>query len=138
MSGSMMRLTCALPLLAALTIGLPAMADTGGTDRWTFTLEPYLWLPAADISVDTTVPDLRGAGDTGPRTIGVNATTDPNNYLDNLQLAVMLIGEARRGPWSVFTDLIYVDFGTQGSRGALSAGRSASAPPTSSARPKPT
>lgn len=124
MSGSLRRLTNALPLLAALTFGLPAMADTGAysgaysgaPDRWTFSLEPYLWLPAADFSVDTIVPDLRGPGDTSARRIGVNAETDPNNYLDNLQLAVMLIGEARRNRWSVFTDLIYVDFGNQGSR----------------------
>lgn len=111
----MRRPTKALPLLAALIIGLPAMADTEGTDRWAFTLEPYLWLPAADISVDT-LAGLRGPGDTGPRSIGVNAETDPNNYLDNLQMAVMLIGEARRERWSVFTDLIYVDFGNQGSK----------------------
>jgi hypothetical protein len=116
MNGSTTRLRGAAPLLAARAVSLPAVADTGGTDRWVFTLEPYLWLPAANLRVDTTVPGLRRPGDTGPRSIDVNAETGPNNYLDELQMGLMLIGEARRGRWSAFTDLIYVDFGEQGSR----------------------
>lgn len=116
MSGGTTRPRDAVLLLAALVFSLPATADTGGTDRWVVTLEPYLWFPAADLRVHTTVPGLGGPVGTGARNIDVSAETRPSDYLEHLRMAVMLIGEARRGRWSVFTDIMYVDFGDQDSR----------------------
>ena len=37
----------------------------------------------------------------------------PNSYLDNLDFAVMLAAEMRKKRWSVFTDLIYLDFSSE-------------------------
>lgn len=39
----------------------------------------------------------------------------PNDYLSNLQFALTLSGEARKGAWSVVTDIIYLDLGNQDS-----------------------
>ncbi|MGB5831334.1 MAG: hypothetical protein WBG92_05015 [Thiohalocapsa sp.] len=103
----------ALALIAASETGLAA---SGSDDRWSFTLEPYLWLPNANLSVDTTVTGLPGPSGGKTRSVDVSAETDPGNYLSNLNMAVMLIGEARKGDWSLFTDIIYVDFGDQDSR----------------------
>lgn len=105
--------TLALVLLAALATATSANEIDG---RWHFKLEPYLWLPNANVNVDTTVGGLPGPLGGEARSVDVSAKTDPSDYLSNLQVALMLIGEARKDRWSVFTDLIYVDFGTQDSR----------------------
>jgi hypothetical protein len=48
--------------------------------------------------------------------VRLNAEIGPNDYLENLEFAVMVAGEARKGNWSVVTDLIYMDLGNQGTR----------------------
>ena len=105
----------ALALLVTPTL---AMASSGDDNdgRWHFKLEPYLWLPNANLNVDTTVSGLPGPSGGETRSVDVSAKTEPNDYLSNLQMAVMLIGEARKDRWSVFTDIVYVDFGDQSSR----------------------
>ena len=42
----------------------------------------------------------------GPRKCKVG----PNDYLENLSMAVMISGEVRKDRWSMFTDFIYLDF----------------------------
>jgi hypothetical protein len=37
----------------------------------------------------------------------------PNDYLESLQIAMMISGEARKGRRSVFTDFIYLDFSSE-------------------------
>ena len=88
-------------LLAALLLNsAPAQAED-----WKFSLTPYLWLPNVNGTLKYSVPP--GAS-SAP---GVD--TGPNHYLENLQAALMLAGEARSGLWSVFTDVIYLDFADQ-------------------------
>ena len=72
---------------------LPLKADEG----WSFAVTPYLWLP----NVDGTLKYSGGGPDVG---------VGPNNYLENLSAALMLSGEARKGKWSIVSDLIYLDF----------------------------
>ena len=88
-------------LLAALlvfTLPLGARAEEG----WTFSLTPYIWLPNINGQLKYSIP-----ADGGGRP---EVDTGPNNYLENLSFALMLAGEARKGKWSLFTDLIYIDF----------------------------
>lgn len=42
-----------------------------------------------------------------------NVETGPNDYLENLDFAVMLAAEVRKKRWSVFTDVIYLDFSAE-------------------------
>jgi hypothetical protein len=94
--------------LAVLAFALPAAAhpqDAGA--QWQFTLTPYIWLPNVDGTLKYSIPP--GAG--GAPEVGVG----PNNYLENLSAALMLAGEARKGPLSIFSDLIYLDFNKEGS-----------------------
>jgi hypothetical protein len=71
-------------------------------NQWTFSITPYLWLPNVNGTLKYSVPP--GAGGSPA------VETGPNNYLENLQAIIMISGEARRDKWSVFTDLIYLDF----------------------------
>ena len=37
----------------------------------------------------------------------------PNDYLENLDFALMLAGEARKGRWAIFTDVITLNFSSE-------------------------
>jgi len=94
-------------LAAALLLApLQALAQTGG-DQWRFTLSPYLWLPNVDGTMKFSTPP--GAGGSPSVDVG------PNSYLENLDTAIMLAGEARRGDWAIISDLIYLDFSDESS-----------------------
>jgi hypothetical protein len=91
------------PLLAALCLGgtLPVQAADDMFDgNWHFSVTPYLWLPY----IDGTVNYNLGRGGS------INAQVDPGSYLQSLDFATMITGEARKGEWSVFTDYIFLHF----------------------------
>jgi hypothetical protein len=80
---------------------------TDDGQRWKFTLTPYLWLPNVNGTLKYGVPPGTG----GAPEVGIG----PNDYLVNLEFLLMVAGEARRGRWSMFTDLVYLDFSEEGS-----------------------
>ena len=82
---------------AALPVGA---ADDKFDGNWHFAVTPYLWLPYVDGTVNYDV----GRGGS------INAEVDPGSYLQSLDFAGMIIGEARKGEWSVFTDYIFLHF----------------------------
>ena len=88
-------------ILAAFLLALPALAH--GQD-WSFALTPYLWLP----NVNGTLKYQPQPGGGAPA-----VDTGPNNYLENLSMALMLSGEARKGRWSVISDFIYLRFDSE-------------------------
>jgi hypothetical protein len=89
--------------LAALILLAPLGAFGQTTaDRWTFSVMPYLWLPSVDGNVNYGPPPSGGSS--------AGVSIDADNLLDNLDLAFMLNGEARKGSWLIATDLIYMDF----------------------------
>lgn len=86
----------------AAAIATPAFAHAeDSSDGWKFSLMPYLWLPSAKMDLSF-----------GPRGRSTDIKVDPNNYLSDLEFALMLAGEARKERWLVATDFIYLDFGT--------------------------
>ena len=90
-----------LALMALITISLPAYAgEPAPADKWTFALRPYLWAPGIDGTLKYDVP---------PRGDGA-ANVDFSSYvLENLNMALMLTAEARKGGWFVLTDVVYLD-----------------------------
>ena len=90
-----------LALMALTTISLPAYAgDPAPPDKWTFALRPYLWAPGIDGTLKYDIPPT---GDGA-------ANVDFSSYvLENLNFALMLTAEARKGDWSVLTDVVYLD-----------------------------
>jgi hypothetical protein len=79
-------------LAAALLL---ASAGTLAADGWEYSGTVYFW--AAGISAKT-------AG-------GVDIDVDFDTLLDNLDMAFMGAAEARRGPWSVVADAVYLNVG---------------------------
>jgi len=90
-----------LALLALLASSSPAYAEeTPSADRWTFTLRPYLWAPGISGTLKYDIPSGGGGG----------PNVDLTSYiLQNLNFALMLSAEARKGDWSVLTDVVYLD-----------------------------
>ena len=107
------------PVLAALALGsltatAPALAAVDPYDgAWHFSLTPYVWLPNINGSIDARLPGLRTAAGAVLRDVSLSTEIGPNDYLENLNFAGMATGEARKGNWSVFTDIIYMDLGDE-------------------------
>ena len=96
----LMRHRAALILATiAMVAAIPANAAEDMFDgNWHFSVTPYLWLPYVDGTVNYSV----GRGGS------INAEVDPGSYLQSLDFAGMVTGEARKGEWSVFTDYIFL------------------------------
>ena len=69
-------------------------------DQWRFSVTPYLWLPSLDGTLRYGPPP-RGGG-------SPNISVNTDNLLDDLDFAFMFTADARRGPWSIFTDYMYL------------------------------
>jgi len=89
----------ALVLICLALVPLSAAAQAG--EGWTFSLTPYIWLPNVNGTLKYSPPPSGGAPE---------VDTGPNNYLENLSFALMLAGEARKGRWSIISDLVYIKF----------------------------
>ena len=102
------RIACLVAgLLGAL--GFPAAAQTSSTDAWTWRATIYVWLPS--INGTTNFKGLPGDGN-------IDTDANPGGYLSRLQFAFMGTLEARqaRGPWGVYGDAIYLNFGNHTAR----------------------
>jgi len=94
----------ALLCLALLLVSPLAALAQQPQEGWTFALTPYLWLPNVNGKLRFNLPSGGGG----------ESQIDGNPFLQDLKFAFLMAGEARKGPWSVFTDLVYLDFdGTQ-------------------------
>jgi hypothetical protein len=78
------------------------------SEQWQFGITPYFWAPRVDGTLKYGVPP--GAG--GSPDVAIDA----DDYLENLDFVFMIAGEARKGRWSVFTDVIYLDFSDDDSK----------------------
>jgi len=95
-----------LATLAALALcgPLSATAQTPG-NQWAFSITPYLWLPNINGTLKYSVPP--GGGGSPEIQVG------PSDYLEALRFAMMISGEVRKDRWSVFTDVIYLNFSSE-------------------------
>ena len=77
-------------------------------DRWTYSLTPYLWLPSMEGNLRYGPPPLGGAS--------ANVSIDADTLLGGLNMVFMGAAEARKGRWSITTDLMYIDIGSDSSK----------------------
>ncbi|MFZ1575515.1 MAG: hypothetical protein WAT36_09860 [Chromatiaceae bacterium] len=91
-------------LLASTGSAVAAKVD-GYDGQWHYNFTPYLWFPNIEQRLQHTNP--WGGGKS------VEVEVKPDSYLGNLKFGLMGTLEARKGNWSLVTDLIYTDFGHQ-------------------------
>ena len=94
-------------LTAFLLVGLIRVSFAQESDdKWSFKVTPYFWF----INIEG---NLRYS----PRAGGSPHVEISNEeLLENLDFGFMLSGEARKGRWSIFTDVIYFDLSSEESR----------------------
>lgn len=106
--GPVLKTGVALALLGA-TLGASVPVTAAVTDpfdgNWHYTVTPYLWFPNINAKLNYQLP--------GRAVNEFQTRIGPNDYLSNLEFAVMLTGEVRKGNWSAFTDIIYLDLGSE-------------------------
>jgi hypothetical protein len=87
---------------AALGLALAGSvaAQVTPSDRWTYRATVYGYFPSVHANVDLDTPSG-----------SISAEREPNDYLTNLQSTFMGAFEARRHPWSLQLDFIYLNFG---------------------------
>ena len=83
---------------------LASAAGATHAQEWQFGVTPYLWLPNIE---------AKGTADAPPNGGEPAFEVGPVDYLDNLDFVLMVAGEARRGNWSLRSDVIYLDFSNQ-------------------------
>lgn len=86
-------------VIYALAWCFPAYADVNSSDKWEFQIAPYAWLAGQKGTV-ATLPGLPAAD------IKVDFYDD---ILGNINFAGMLAGEARKGHFGMFMDIMYTD-----------------------------
>lgn len=98
----MKRLLKKYPVLLFGTVALlilPVRAGARSSDSWEFQLAPYAWLAG-----------LEGDVDAFPLLPPVNVDLDFwDDVFKNLDGALMLVGEARKGHYGVIVDVVYTD-----------------------------
>ena len=87
-----------LVTMAVMTAGQVHAEEDVFDGKWHFAVTPYLFVP----KIYGTITYQLG-GSAGSAT----ATVDPNSYLQSLDLAAMVFGEARKGDGLIFTDYMY-------------------------------
>jgi hypothetical protein len=76
--------------------------------NWHFSITPYIWAPGFEGDFDFAVPPSANGNP--------EVEAGPTDILEALDFAFMGYGDARKGPWSVFADFMYVDLSDDESR----------------------
>jgi len=96
----------ATPTIAADAETPPPEAAPAPAPVWSFTAEPYFWAASLDGSV--------GVRRLPPANVSVDFD-QIFNHIDWWPPPVMFAGEARNGPYALFTDFVYVGLEAEGS-----------------------
>jgi hypothetical protein len=88
------------PVLAGTAAAQSKSTPTAG-DAWAWRGTLYGWFPNVNATANLGLP---GGGQ-----VAIDA--GPDDYLSKLQFALMGTLEARKGPWSIFGDVVIFDFG---------------------------
>jgi len=91
-----------LPLLLIFALNCTSNAAETGTDKWQFTISPYLWVASI-------------VGSTGAEGIDSEVDTGYNFLsLDNLEGAFFIAASASKGQWTIQTDIVFLKFADEG------------------------
>jgi hypothetical protein len=82
------------PLLLILAVAAPVHAG----DTWEFRLSPYAWLAG-----------MKGELGAGPTAPAVPIDVAPSDVIEDIETALMLVFNAKKGRHGVFVDMFYAD-----------------------------
>jgi len=94
-----------LPVALAALLGaapLPAAAQSAD-DNWRISVAPYLWLPTFNGTLQFHTP--------GGTSSTVGFKVNPNEYIPDIEMALPLALEARKGKWLAYSDVLYMSLG---------------------------
>jgi len=93
-------------VLLTLIFMSPSVAVAeGGSDKWQFQVTPYLWLPTIGADLNYDIP--RGGGGSPSVEAG------PTDWWELLNGAALVNGSARKGRFSISTDLVYLSMSSK-------------------------
>ena len=95
-----LALASAGPLLPALAADIPPVVVTQESDTWQFSASVYGWFAGIGGTVNFPVAGT-----------GTNFNVDAKTLLNHLELAAAGTFDVHKGPWGVFTDVMYLDLG---------------------------
>jgi len=87
-------------LAVALAVACGDAVAQDDSDGWQFSLTPYLWLPTIDGTLNYNPPP--GGGSAPEIEVG------PTDWLDLLNIGVLISGSARKGRYSIASDFVYL------------------------------
>ena len=99
--------TCSFARQLIVAAALTSAAGFTHAADWKFSVTPYLWLPNIEANGTTDTPPDTDDGGEPSYEVG------PADYLEHLNMVLMLAGEARRENWSLRTDVIYLDMSNE-------------------------
>lgn len=85
-------------LASIMLIATPASANE--SDDWSFQLTPYLWLPTIDGSLKYSLPPGSGASP--------EISVGPTDWLKLINAGLLLSGNATKGKFGLYGDLVYL------------------------------
>jgi len=89
-----------LGVLCLLTILISDYAAAAEKNSWQFSIQPYAWFPSIESEMKFTPP----GGSGGEATVKI----EPDDYLENLDAALLMTMRAQKGKWSIIADFIYM------------------------------
>ena len=87
-------------MVAVLAVISNVAHSQANSDEWQYTITPYLWLPTIDGVLNYSPPP--GGGGSPEIEMG------PTDWLDLLNMGVLVSGNAKKGRLSIFSDLVYL------------------------------
>ena len=82
-------------------------------DEWQYSITPYLWLPTIDGTLKYHLPPGGGGGGGGHI---VDIEVGPSDWLDLLNFGLLVNGSAKKGRFTVFSDIVYLSLTSKDSR----------------------
>ena len=79
----------------------PALSAAEESGKLNYSIQPYLWLPTLEADLKFSAPN----GTTGEPEVSV----DPDDYLENLDAAVIVSTDIRKGKWLLAADFVYME-----------------------------
>lgn len=89
--------TNAVAAAVLMAVSTAALAAEEAAADWQYAVQIYGWLPGISGNLNV------------PADSGTSIDVDAETIIDSLQMTFMGSFEARKGPWSGFTDVIYLD-----------------------------